>query len=262
MPDVTATEFFAVDEIEQRLRLDDLFSEQLESPVYTWIMRQALAAIRAAQDGGDEAAVIRAVQATEQDATPRIGAALHRTTLVGADLSLRQLGLKAGETTFRQEMLTWAQDTAADMVRQVTQTTINMIRAAVVATLASSEGPRALADAIRSRIVGIGQLTARARAITIARTETHDAASYGADQAAIRSGVDYFRQWLSAEDARTRADHAAAHGQLRGPNEAFSIGGSAMMRPGQGPAAQCINCRCVLGYRPVGYTRKASIICV
>src|SRR3954447_22814401 len=87
----------------------------------------------------------------------------------------------------------------------------------------------------------------------IARTETHAAATYGSDEVAKASGLQYTRIWVSAGDARVRPDHAAAHGQRRRPNEPFSVGGYSMMRPGVGPASQVVSCRCVVRYEfPTG----------
>lgn len=58
------------------------------------------------------------------------------------------------------------------------------------------------------------------------------------------------REWIAAEDLRTRAGHNTADGQLRGMDEPFDVGGVKLMAPGDpaGPVEETARCRCVLGY--------------
>tara|TARA_R110000868_G_scaffold391271_1_gene661212 strand:- start:1013 stop:2470 length:1458 start_codon:yes stop_codon:yes gene_type:complete len=88
------------------------------------------------------------------------------------------------------------------------------------------------------------------RSSLIARTETHGAANYGAFAAADETGLLLDKEWISAEDERTREDHALANGQIVGKDEPFDVGGEAMMYPGDpaGSAANVVNCRCALGW--------------
>lgn len=84
----------------------------------------------------------------------------------------------------------------------------------------------------------------------IARTETHTASQVGAQQAAEALGVPLLKDWISAEDSRTRPRHAEMDSIPPLPlNEPFPNG---LMYPGDpaGPASETINCRCVLAYRP------------
>jgi hypothetical protein len=105
-------------------------------------------------------------------------------------------------------------------------------------------------DKIAARILEVIPVISRARAKVIARTETHGAANYGSLQATLATGLDMDKEWLAAEDERTRDTHVAANGQTVGIEERFSIGGSFMAYPGdpEGPAEEVINCRCALGY--------------
>jgi hypothetical protein len=84
------------------------------------------------------------------------------------------------------------------------------------------------------------------RADTIARTETHQAVTAGDRRAAEALGeygpVEHV--WVAARDARTRESHAAAHNQVRPFGEPFDVGGVRMMRPGDGPVGEIVNCRC------------------
>lgn len=91
------------------------------------------------------------------------------------------------------------------------------------------------------------------RGETIARTEALNALNEANDEAmrqVVQEGLAeegaVRRVWDASGDSRTRADHAVADGQERGLNEPFLVGGFSMMRPGDGPASQVVNCRCVI----------------
>lgn len=93
------------------------------------------------------------------------------------------------------------------------------------------------------------------RADTIARTETHAAATFAAQMTvqdmAAEVGVTTVKTWAPVIDERTRPDHAAMEGQPAiGMSESFNVGGVMMDRPGDpsAPAEQVINCRCVCLY--------------
>lgn len=56
------------------------------------------------------------------------------------------------------------------------------------------------------------------------------------------------KEWSAVRDSRTRPDHARADGQRQPVDQPFSVGGADMQYPHdpRGPAAETINCRCVL----------------
>lgn len=83
------------------------------------------------------------------------------------------------------------------------------------------------------------------RVETIARTETMRASNAGADALYKDWGIQQ-REWIATLDNRVRDTHREANGQVRGMNEPFIIGGSPMMRPGDGPIGEVANCRCTL----------------
>lgn len=84
----------------------------------------------------------------------------------------------------------------------------------------------------------------------IARTTMTGASNAGTQQAwqqAAADGVNLKREWVSAlQPGRTRDAHAEAHGQQRGLNEAFDVGGESLMYPGDpmGSPGNIINCLC------------------
>ena len=97
------------------------------------------------------------------------------------------------------------------------------------------------------------------RAETIARTETvrvlNQARDEGLRQTMQQAEIPpdmVSRVWLATQDLRTRDTHASMHEQVRGINEPFiSPSGAQLMFPGDpgAPAAEVINCRCVLAVR-------------
>ena len=93
----------------------------------------------------------------------------------------------------------------------------------------------------------------RSRSATIARTETHSAASFANHQ----QGLEYQKlqpnlnkQWVAVNDDRTREAHRIANGQVVAMDEDFIVGGRPMEYTGdpRGGAANVINCRCAIIY--------------
>jgi len=89
-----------------------------------------------------------------------------------------------------------------------------------------------------------------ARSGLIARTETHGAANYGAHGAALDTGLTLQKEWVSAEDERTRESHRSANGQIVAMDDYFQVGGESMMYPGDPMAdvSQIANCRCAVAH--------------
>lgn len=116
-------------------------------------------------------------------------------------------------------------------------------------------------ETVKSILEVVGSIS-KMRARTIARTETHGAANYGANVAVKKTDLPMNREWISAQDPRTRStedgdlfDHLGADGQVVGADQPFQIaklngGSEALMFPGDpnGSAGNVINCRCSLGF--------------
>ena len=147
-----------------------------------------------------------------------------------ARLAQRYIMLEA----FRRRIVSIAETTRAQIIAQVER------------GFAAGLGQEGVARFIADNVAGI----ARTRARVIARTETHSAANYGAFGAAEQTGLTLKKEWIAAEDERTREAHASADGQVVGKDEMFDIGGFGAMYPGDPslPADQSINCRCALGW--------------
>ena len=130
----------------------------------------------------------------------------------------------------------------ARKVVQISDTTRTVIRDSIDAGVQEQLGPAAVARLIRER----NSQFSRFRAMRIARTETSMIANATSEFSADALGLEYKRRWVAAADERTRDSHAEADGQIRGRDEAFDVGDSKLMRPGDptGPASEIINCRC------------------
>jgi hypothetical protein len=167
------------------------------------LIRQAEAGARAWVAFPNDDAHMRAAVALNGLSQEFIAEHLERVALAFAAYTLRSLlpkgaggaeeikddaGLFGRVPGFRALMRRWAQSHAAEMVADITRSTMEKLREAVDAALRDQQGQRPLARRIIEYINGIGNLTAKARANAIARTETHNAATYGSDEAAKGSG--------------------------------------------------------------------------
>lgn len=164
----------------------------------------------------------------------------------------RFLGMegKNAREVFEGTILQWVKLHAIRRAASVMGTLKEAVRSVLVESFADGTGEAGTAKAIREII---GRKLSASSAARIARTEMHTASTIGADQAARSTGLEIVKEWASAEDSRTRASHAAADGQERPRDEAFSVGGAALMLPGDpnGPAKEIINCRCAILHHPV-----------
>lgn len=145
-------------------------------------------------------------------------------------------------------------------IQGVTETTRRQIVNAVDTGYRDGATLPEVARSIREVIPAI----ARYRADAIARTETHGAANYGSVEAAKETRLPLRKEWLAAQDDRTRSieardpdqfGHLQADGQKVGMDEPFLIprlggGVEPLMYPGDPSASpgNVVNCRCVTGY--------------
>ena len=139
----------------------------------------------------------------------------------------------------------------ANAIRNITSSTRSKIKKIVRKGNQSGSSADSIARSIRE---GTGGLIARNRAATIARTETHNAASFAqmeiAKESLPQDGL--LKQWVSVSDSRTRDAHSRANGQTVGIDEKFElvVGGIKyfMDRPADpnGGPANVVNCRCAV----------------
>jgi SPP1 gp7 family putative phage head morphogenesis protein len=177
-----------------------------------------------------------------------------------AEIAVRRFGGTIGAKSRQIERKDFAQTMAKlafryisqEAVRQritsITETTRGNIVNAVQRGFDEGLGQEGVGRYVRDLVPGLS----RARANIIARTETHGAANYGAFGAAAETGLELRKEWLAAEDGRTRPDHADMHGTIIGMDDAFQFPGYSLQYPGDpsGPPEAVINCRCTLAFIP------------
>lgn len=136
-----------------------------------------------------------------------------------------------------------------------------IIKNAVARGLLTGEHPERIAKRIEGVFTGNEPLSPHARAVRIARTETNRVMSEVAQQtikAANASGIKIKNRWDATLDSKTRESHRKVDGEVREPGDRFSNGAR---RPGDGGAAESINCRCALvpvldGFKPDAPIRR------
>ena len=132
------------------------------------------------------------------------------------------------------------QEAVRRRIQRVTETTRRQIVNAVDTGYRDGSTLPEVASSIRSIIPALASY----RADAIARTETHGAANYGSQEAAAATGLPLRKEWLAAQDERTRETHAEADGQIVGMDDGFKVGNAILMYPGDpaGPPEETVNC--------------------
>lgn len=161
-----------------------------------------------------------------------------------------RLDVKGARETFEATILQWVRLHALDRATSIMGTLKEAVREVLVESFGDGTGEAGTVKLIRERI---GRKLSATNAARIARTEMHTASTIGADEAARSTGLDMIKEWMSAEDSRTRESHAIADGQEVALDEPFSVGGALLMVPGDpsGPAREIVNCRCAILHHPV-----------
>lgn len=260
-------------EREIHLRMMDRLWRRHRKAVADEITRETLTIVAAYQELGFVPAVPDAHTQRLRDLYMRMTYDSVQTFGRRMFVSAKALGhdLETKETfgeMFARLALNWiAQEAIRRRIVSVAETTRRMIVDAVSQGQAEGLGVEAIAKLITDQIPSI----ARRRAAIIARTETHGAANYGAQESARATGLELQKEWMSVHDHRTRdfgegdgvADkynHREMDGQKVGMDEPFRmpvLGGGELLcqRPGDPslPAGASINCRCTVGYIPVGF---------
>lgn len=154
------------------------------------------------------------------------------------------LDIEQKRTLFDTLLMEWINLEGANKIALIAGTTFNDLRKVLQAGLDAEEpAPRIIKQLLQVRAFS------RFRALTIARTETHNAAMFAskrsAEVIATQTGLTIKKKWIPALDERTRTDHAAMSGKPAIPMDSkFIVGGVKMDRPGDptAPASQIINC--------------------
>lgn len=152
-----------------------------------------------------------------------------------------------------------AQEAMRQRIAMVTETTRNQIIAQITKGQEEGLSVEEIAKLISEQLPRISRI----RGALIARTETHGAANFGANEAAKATGLTLRKEWVSSHDHRTRDflepiaefSHRAADGQTVGMDQPFMImkrdgTTEALMFPGDpvGSPGNVINCRCSVAH--------------
>lgn len=135
---------------------------------------------------------------------------------------------------------------ANQLAGQVTDTTYSAIQD----TLAEGASLGESIPDLAARVSAVFDVASKSRATTIARTEVNSAysASTAEFAALLPDDVAQGQEWIATLDQRCRDSHAEADGQAVAIGDAFSVGGEALMYPGDpaGDPSNVINCRCAI----------------
>jgi uncharacterized protein with gpF-like domain len=179
-----------------------------------------------------------------------------RTIPVFAGMALKQvksrkIEKKTAQTIYESLVTEWISREALRKATMIADTDRDDVLGAINTGMSEGLGTEEIARNIR----GVSAQTPY-RAATVARTETHAAATFGSIESvreAERSlGVTMMKEWLPTSDERTRPEHLAMASSDPIPmDEKFIVGGETMDRPGDTSASpeNTINCRCALIYQ-------------
>lgn len=186
---------------------------------------------------------------TSQDFSGKLADLLtsHYRAVIDA-FGLRILRDRKQDSQFETIIRQYVRDVGGIRITQISNSTMQQINRVVENGLKEGLGVASIGKSIRETM---DSPFTRYRANTIARTETHSAASYGNHQINASFNIpNQVKRWVSVADARSRATHVAANGQEVPLDEDFIVGGVAMGYTGdpKGGAKNVINCRCVTLY--------------
>lgn len=175
-----------------------------------------------------------------------------RTIPLFGGMALRQIKSrlverKAAQTIYESLVADWIARESLRKATMIADTDRDDVLGAISDGLTEGLGTEEIARGIRK----VSSLTPY-RAATVARTETHAAATFGSIESVRQAerdlGVRMNKEWLATRDNRTRPEHLAADGQQVAMDEKFSVGGESMDRPGDTAASpeNVVNCRCAI----------------
>jgi hypothetical protein len=161
---------------------------------------------------------------------------------------------KEADSLFVRLARAWVMQRVAEKVTPIINTTRKqaerLIRQVTDTAVVEGLGVEALGRLMRQTFRQEASALSRARANTIARTETHNAANSAAHEAIRSTGLPVSKEWVAAIDGRERESHAAANGQIVDMNQPFLVDGEELQYPGDpsGSAENVINCRCAVAH--------------
>lgn len=233
------------------VRLERPFAKQFK----TALNKMITAAAKAAENGQPREAenIVRRFEREQQDiltsryiSVAGVFGRMIDKTIEGPAQKELLFRAKLSES-FWDAITRWAKNEAATKIKRISRTSMQMIATAVSAGFDEGESNWTIAERIRDL-----RLVTEARAMLIARTETHNAAGQAADVMSSSMNIKQEKKWLAASDERTRESHREMDSEdWIDADEKFNVGGKSMKYPGDsagGPENVC-NCRCAVMYR-------------
>lgn len=206
------------------------------------------AKIKAAYEKGGQLAAFQAIKQGETDWVKVLVALYSPSIQDFGDYINEILGVVKSKSRFSDKSRLWVSKQAYMKSRFVTDTTHEIVKRVIDKGVEQGLSEKEIAKDIKESF--FSEISEH-RARTIARTEVHNAASWGMQNGAEESGLNLVREWVAVMDERTREDHAEADGQKRGMDEPFDVGGESVDYPGDGSVENSINCRCTVSYEPI-----------
>jgi len=175
-----------------------------------------------------------------QELTPEIREAM----ILAGNAALLETGYSGAFNMLNPRVVGFLSKQAGANIASITQTTRRKLARELTAGVERGEGADKLARRVKDTMSLPG---VRGRARTIARTETHNAASFARLEGFKQSGLVPKKKWHATLDARVRDNHRKLHNKTVGIREVFKIRGRSAQAPGQfGVAAEDVNCRCTI----------------
>jgi hypothetical protein len=198
-----------------------------------------------------DAALGRPTRALAERFARTIAARMDAAHEVGKRWQIAELGLEAKSVaTFTRDKQEFIGAQGGALIARIDAEQRARVQAILAEASRLGLSPAAVARDLAKIVPGIGLRSARDRAEAIARTELHNAATWAAEQEALRlkqRGADLVKVWTATMDFRTRPAHRRANGQVRELHDTFSVGGTRMSRPGdpRGGVGNVARCRCI-----------------
>lgn len=166
---------------------------------------------------------------------------------------LKRDSVKAAPVNFNSEgwrkaLLAAGHDIGFEFVNDLSETTLNQIREAILFAQANDYTNSQMAEAIYNYTLG---QVGRRRALVISRTESTTASNIAKNEASKTYFKEIgesngYKMWVSRADAAVRHSHVAENETIVPFDDMFKLTNGEGMRPGDPalPAEERVNCRC------------------